>query len=472
MCFDAKDGKVLWEHKFNVFLTDIVSDRLGWTNLAGDPETGNIYAHGTQGLFFCFDKDGKVLWQHSLTEEYGRVSGYGGRRHHAHRGWRPGHHRHAQRQLGRPGQGRQPLRRLRQAHRRGGLVGQRRLSAPRTPIIPCPVVAVINGERLLITGGGDGASTPSRSAPARRSGATSSARGASTARRWWTATASTSATARRTRATARRAGSSAWTPRRSRTASRSWSGSVDGIKVQYASPVLHDGRLYVCDDIGKLYCLDAKAGKQLWKYQYGRNTRLAGAGPTARSTSPRSTAKFHILKPGAKGCKRAARSSSSAARAASRRRDQRQPGGRQRPRLLHDQRRAVLHRQEGPHRQARPDPRPPPTEMPWPTAAGRPTSRSCPPTWCCTPGDSVSSRPTPSTRTASCSATAKVDWELAGMRAARRAAAPPPKEQRRRRAADSAGRAIGDKTARRTKLTVDARCRRAVRPGAWPRWAS
>ena len=45
----------------------------------GDPETGNIYAHGVQGLLFCFDKDLKVVWSHSLTEEYGRTSGYGGR---------------------------------------------------------------------------------------------------------------------------------------------------------------------------------------------------------------------------------------------------------------------------------------------------------------------------------------------------------------------------------------------------------
>src|SRR5581483_1779944 len=37
------------------------------------------YAHGTQGMFFCFDKDGKVKWSKSLTEEYGRISGYGGR---------------------------------------------------------------------------------------------------------------------------------------------------------------------------------------------------------------------------------------------------------------------------------------------------------------------------------------------------------------------------------------------------------
>src|SRR5262245_2383213 len=79
MAFDADSGKKLWEYSFNVFHTDIVEDRLGWTSLVGDPETGNVYAHGTQGFLFCFSKDGKVLWQHSLTEEFGRVSGYGGR---------------------------------------------------------------------------------------------------------------------------------------------------------------------------------------------------------------------------------------------------------------------------------------------------------------------------------------------------------------------------------------------------------
>src|SRR5262249_54698841 len=49
VCLDADTGKPLWEYKFNVWHTDIVSVRLGWTNLAGDPKTGNIYAHGTQG---------------------------------------------------------------------------------------------------------------------------------------------------------------------------------------------------------------------------------------------------------------------------------------------------------------------------------------------------------------------------------------------------------------------------------------
>jgi len=81
VCLDPDTGKTIWEHRFNVFHTDIVRDRLGWTSVVGDPETGNLYAHGTGGELFCFNKDGKLLWKHSLTEEYGRSSGYGGRLH-------------------------------------------------------------------------------------------------------------------------------------------------------------------------------------------------------------------------------------------------------------------------------------------------------------------------------------------------------------------------------------------------------
>src|SRR4051794_9222260 len=80
VCLDEKTGKKIWEHRFNVWLTAIVQARVTWTNLAGDPETGNVYCHGVQGLLTCFDgKEGKILWQRSLMEEYGRISGYGGR---------------------------------------------------------------------------------------------------------------------------------------------------------------------------------------------------------------------------------------------------------------------------------------------------------------------------------------------------------------------------------------------------------
>ena len=79
--FDAQDGSLLWEHAYNIFHTTIPFNRVGWASLAGDPETGYVYGHTVSGLFFCFDRDGKVVWSRSLTEEFGRISGYGGRVH-------------------------------------------------------------------------------------------------------------------------------------------------------------------------------------------------------------------------------------------------------------------------------------------------------------------------------------------------------------------------------------------------------
>jgi len=43
------------------------------------PETGNVYVHSVSGIFRCYTPDGKVLWEYSLFEEYGKISGYGGR---------------------------------------------------------------------------------------------------------------------------------------------------------------------------------------------------------------------------------------------------------------------------------------------------------------------------------------------------------------------------------------------------------
>jgi outer membrane protein assembly factor BamB len=79
VCFDEKTGTKLWNYKVGVYHTDIVSARLGWTTLAADPATGYVYAHTTGGDFLCLDSDGKLIWSHQLTEEFGRVTGYGGR---------------------------------------------------------------------------------------------------------------------------------------------------------------------------------------------------------------------------------------------------------------------------------------------------------------------------------------------------------------------------------------------------------
>ncbi|MCZ6682704.1 MAG: PQQ-binding-like beta-propeller repeat protein, partial [Planctomycetota bacterium] len=81
VCLDPDTGGLIWEHKFNVYLTTIVEARVAWTSVVGDPSTKYVYAHGTGGMFYCFDFDGDIVWRRSLTEFYNRVSGYGGRVH-------------------------------------------------------------------------------------------------------------------------------------------------------------------------------------------------------------------------------------------------------------------------------------------------------------------------------------------------------------------------------------------------------
>lgn len=79
MCFDAATGKLLWEHRFNVYLSDVPPHRVGWASPAGDPATGNVYALGVGGTLLAFSKDGKVLWERSLGEDFGLLTTHGGR---------------------------------------------------------------------------------------------------------------------------------------------------------------------------------------------------------------------------------------------------------------------------------------------------------------------------------------------------------------------------------------------------------
>jgi outer membrane protein assembly factor BamB len=73
-CFDAETGKLLWKYAFNDFLSDIIYLRYSTSSPTIDPETGNVYMQGTQGILACFTADGKWLWEHSLMEEYGRMT--------------------------------------------------------------------------------------------------------------------------------------------------------------------------------------------------------------------------------------------------------------------------------------------------------------------------------------------------------------------------------------------------------------
>jgi outer membrane protein assembly factor BamB len=80
VCVDAATGQKIWQNSFNVFLTDAPAERVGWSCVAGDPHTGNVYALGLCDFFQCLDgTTGKTIWSHSMSEEYGMISTYGGR---------------------------------------------------------------------------------------------------------------------------------------------------------------------------------------------------------------------------------------------------------------------------------------------------------------------------------------------------------------------------------------------------------
>ncbi|MDB6124312.1 MAG: hypothetical protein JWQ71_3305 [Pedosphaera sp.] len=74
ICFDAETGKKLWQQLFSDFLSDTIYLRYATSSPTVDPETGNVYIQGTQGILAAFTADGKLLWKHSLMEEFGRLT--------------------------------------------------------------------------------------------------------------------------------------------------------------------------------------------------------------------------------------------------------------------------------------------------------------------------------------------------------------------------------------------------------------
>ncbi len=300
MCFDATTGKVLWEYKFNIWHTDIVSVRVGWTNLAGDPATGNVYAHGTQGLLLCLDRDGKLVWSRSLTEEFGRITGYGGRVTSpmvdgdlvligmVNSAWGPG--------------AKGANRFVAFDKRNGKVVWWCELPGQPRTYYSGLVVAVIGGERLLISGTSDGNVVGIKV----RTGELV------WSYRFGESAINSSPVVEGNYVYIGHGDESADTNVQGRVicvdASQIKEGKpkllwqVDGIRARYASPIIHEGLLYVPDDGGRLYCLDAKTGEQQWRFTYGRNARGSPVLADGKIFVAEVNSRFYILKPAKRRC--------------------------------------------------------------------------------------------------------------------------------------------------------------------------
>jgi outer membrane protein assembly factor BamB len=79
MALDVDSGKVVWEHKFNLYQSDVPSHRIGWASPAADPETGNIYALSGGAEVIALSRDGTLLWSRSFGEEFAAFTTHGGR---------------------------------------------------------------------------------------------------------------------------------------------------------------------------------------------------------------------------------------------------------------------------------------------------------------------------------------------------------------------------------------------------------
>jgi outer membrane protein assembly factor BamB len=79
ICFNADTGKQLWEHRYNIFTSDVPAHRIAWSSPAVDPDSGNVFAISGNGLLMSLSRDGKLLWERSLAEEFGMWTTHGGR---------------------------------------------------------------------------------------------------------------------------------------------------------------------------------------------------------------------------------------------------------------------------------------------------------------------------------------------------------------------------------------------------------
>ena len=156
VCLDAGTGKTIWEGRHNVWSSDVPDTRVGWSSVVGDPETGNVYALGACGLFECYEgASGKTLWSIPLHEQMGLLSTYGGRTNYpivfedlvilgsVMINW---------------GDMAVPAHRFVGFDKRTGQVVwfvSTRLRPPDT-IYSGPVIATIGGQKLLVSGSGDG----------------------------------------------------------------------------------------------------------------------------------------------------------------------------------------------------------------------------------------------------------------------------------------------------------------------------
>jgi len=302
MCFNADTGKLLWEHRFNIYLSDVPPHRIGWASPVGDPSTGNIFVFSGGGSLISLNRDGKVLWERSLGEDFGLLTTHGGRTV-------------------------SPLidgdlvivsgvMFMWGTHGRGGhrfvafdkKTGETMwISSPGarpydTTYAP-PIIANINGTRLLIQGASDGfvhAIKPQTGEPVWRIEVSKRGLNTGVVVRGTTAILTHSEENLDSNEMGRMVAVDATAkgdlkPEQIKWTNKGWQGG-------FSSPVLDGDRLYQIDNGANIAAFDVNTGKQLWLQNLGTIQKASPVFADGKLYVGTENGKFFILKPSATGC--------------------------------------------------------------------------------------------------------------------------------------------------------------------------
>ena len=302
LCLNADTGKLLWEYRFNLYQSDVPAHRVGCASPVADPETGNVYTFGVNNLLTALTKDGKKLWERSITEEFVPFTTHGGRTvspiidgglvvvSTPTSTWGT--------------QANRAQRFIALDKRTGDIVW---ISTPGgrpydTSYGPMNIVTV-NGTRLLVAGGSDGAALamkPQTGEPVWN--LVLAKRGLNTGIVLNGKYAIASHGDENLDSNEMGMIVSFDASRKGKLGADAIKWSVKGFMGGFSSPVIDGDRVYQADNSGNLYAFDVETGRQLWKQTLGTVQKASSVFGDGKIYIGSESGRFYVLRPHADRC--------------------------------------------------------------------------------------------------------------------------------------------------------------------------
>ena len=296
-CFDVDSGELVWERRINLFMSDVPAHRVGWASPVADPSSGHVFVYTVGGTLIAFSESGDVVWERSLTEDFGLITTHGGRTASPviegdlvivsglNSGW------------GEQARGSQRFFAFDKATGATQWVSSPGGRPYDTTYAP-PYATEVNGVRLLMTGGGDGAMhaiMPQTGKSVWRF--EYSKRGINTGAivRNGIAIVSQGEENLNTSEMGLIAAIDATASGDIAVEDAQW--SVGGYLGGYSSPVLDDDRFYLIDNSANLTAFDFATGNQLWQLNLGTIQRASPVLADGKLYVGTVNGKFYIIEP-------------------------------------------------------------------------------------------------------------------------------------------------------------------------------